>query len=192
MDSDAPFSLNPDVFPQLAEAGLDLRHYGELTMLAEENALRRAEEKRAPVPAEVALEARLAGDRGRQMAAIETVKAIAADFSETFNDAVAASLSDDSIDPEARAAFERGIGVVDGDFASAAIGICDRVSDSLRNSSSSPNPGGEDRPPVSGGESLGCDLIVVAGMACGATCVMGCGPCCIGGAAAVLGYVSFC
>ncbi|HET9658715.1 MAG TPA: hypothetical protein VFP05_00175 [Thermomicrobiales bacterium] len=192
MEPDATFSLSPDIVPELAEAGLDLRHYGELWMLAEENALQRAEEARDPVPAELALEARLASDRGRQTAAVETVRATASDFPEAFNEAVAASLSDESIDPEARAAFEAGIGVIGGDFAGSAIEICDRIAASLRDMSNFPVSGESGEPPVGGGESLGCDLIVVAGMAGGATCVMGCGPCCIGAAAAVLGYVSFC
>lgn len=192
MDSNNTASLSPELFAQLAAAGLDLRHYSELWMLAEEQSLMRAEEERQAFPAERALEGRLASDRGRQLAALETVRAIASDFPQLFNDAVAESLSDDSIDPEARAGFERGIGVANGDFAAAAREICERVGIALRDPATFPDPGELDQPPIGGGESLGCDLIVVAGMAGGATCVMGCGPCCVGGAAAVLAYVAFC
>ncbi len=181
-----------EFFSQLAEAGFDLRNYADLWMFAEENALERAESEREPYPAELALEARLASERGRQAAALETVRAVAADFPLAFNDSVAEALSDETVDPVARIAFEEGVGVVDGDYAGAVITICDRAGAALRDSSRYPDLNSSDPPPVSGGESLACDLIVVAGMACGATCVMGCGPCCVGAVAAVVGYASFC
>lgn len=126
------------------------------------------------------------------MASLETVRAVATDFPDAFNAAVMDALSDETIDGDAKIAFDEGIGVNDGDYASVTVSLCDRSLASLRGEMGTSDSTGNGIPPVSGGDSLACDLIVVGGMACGATCVMGCGPCCVGAVAAVVGYASFC
>ena len=192
MTSVAPTPLPSELFVPFAQAGLDLQHYAALWRVSEENALRRASSARARTPEERTFDQRLDDERSRQSAALETVRSAALAFPDAFDAAVAESFSQMDIDQTARTAFLDAAGVRNGGYAAAVVAICERANASLRDRPDFTVADESSPPPVSGGESLACDLIVVGGMAAGATCVIGCGPCCIAGAGAVIAYVAFC
>lgn len=181
--------IPPDLLARLAESSTDLQQLGNLTSISDAYALERAESRRQRTTAERGIEERLDSDQLRVTAALANAREAATAYPGAFDRAVAASFTDQRLAPGLREAFDQALGVQDGKYAAATLEVCDRIE-----ASSVPRERkeGEETPPVTGADITGCDLIALGGMLGGATCVVGCGPCCVVGAVSALTYVGIC
>jgi hypothetical protein len=188
MSTLAPDSIPPDLLPELAQASTDLIQIGTLSNFTETFALDRANNGRARFPSEEAIEDRINGSQEQIRLAVRLGRGAAERFPLAFNESVRRALSDSRLATDDRVRFEEAVGAADGDYASATVALSDQIESLLDAADAT----GSLLPPVSGGDSLGCTLIAAGAMLAGATCVVGCGPCCVAGVAEALVYVSFC
>jgi hypothetical protein len=96
-------------------------------------------------------------------------------------------LQEPGITEEAARSIQTLLGAEDDSYADFALALCERIERNL-----TPGDDSVDPPPVSGGWPSGCDLIALGAMLGGATCVMGCGECCVVGVGGALVYVAAC
>ena len=184
-------STNPlpeELLPALVEAALDLFHFGALTNTFEQFELERIQSGRTETDAERDIVRRLDADRPRILQAIERARE-AAGYTEAFDSGVRTLLQQPQLQDGTAERFAELLDRENGGYAGAAQELAARAANSLRRNRGEPetNP-----PPVSGGSVSGCDLIALGSMLGGATCVVGCGPCCVVGVGGALLYVAAC
>jgi hypothetical protein len=194
MSTSASNEIPNDLIAALAEAATDLLHFGTLSSYAEVFALDRASFGRSANEAETSIESRIESEQSRPLAAVDLVRSVAEQFPEAFNASIATTLSRSSLEPAHRDRFDSATGVKSGNYAEAALAICDRVEPALRRGESGGAPRSDSTPPpVSGGDQeTGCGMIAIGSMAGGAACVIGCAPCCPVAAAGGLILLGLC
>jgi len=186
MDPNNTEPISSDLLPAIVESALDLLQIGQLSSAADRFARERAQNLRVMTDADRALEARIDQSVDLVSSAIAVVRQ-AAKLSAAFDAGVRAMLQEPSVSQDAANSFQELFDGTDGNFASAALILCDRIERNL-----SPRDDSADPSPVSGGWPSGCDLIALGAMLGGATCVMGCGERCVAGVGGALIYVAAC
>ena len=174
--------------PALTEASAILLQAGILSTTAEQISMDRSISGRSASGEEIALERRIDESRGSMLSAVAVAREIAVSQPSLVNSGVARMLEDPLLVSGFRDRFDSLIGVSNGDYAKLVLAISDQVESQSRPVDS----GNEEIPPVSGGNVTGCDLIALGSMLGGATCVVGCAPCCVVGAGGALIYVGVC
>jgi hypothetical protein len=190
MSSNAEIPFPADLLPPMLAASLESIHHGALSNASEQFELDRVQLDRARTQAESDIIERLEQDRPRILAAVALAQ-IAASYTQSFDAGVRAMLEQPSLRDGAADQFTEKLNRKNGGYAAAAIELSDRANAELRTVRHDSNTL-SDPPPVSGGSISGCDLIALGAMLGGATCVMGCGECCIAGAGGALLYVAAC
>jgi hypothetical protein len=185
-NSNRPFPA--DLLPALAEASLDLIHYGTLENTFEQFDLERVQSGRSRSEAEGDIARRLETDRPRVLKAVELARE-AASYTESFDAGVRSLLQQSPLQDGTADRFAELLDRERGGYAAAALELVDRSTDTLGRDN---DRASTDPPPVSGGSVSGCDLIALGAMLGGATCVVGCGPCCGVGVGGALLYVAAC
>ncbi len=188
MIEDVNGQLLPILLPVLTESSSDLIQVGILSSAAERIAIDRASSGRSAFDEEIALERRVDESRKSILPAVAVARKTAASQPSLINSGVVVMLQDPLLASGFREQFDALLGVSDGDYAGLMLALCDQTDLQLRPR----NSGGDELPPVSGGDVTGCDLIALGSMLGGATCVVGCGPCCVVGVGGALIYVGTC
>ncbi len=176
------------LLPVLTESSSDLIQAGILSSVAERIVTDRGASGRSAYDEEIALERRVEASRMSISPAIAVARETAATQPFLINSGVAIMLNDPLLAAGFRDQFDALLGVSDGDYAKVMLALCDQIDLQLRPRNSS----SDEIRPVSGGEVTGCDLILLGSMLGGATCVVGCGPCCVVGVGGALIYVGTC
>lgn len=188
MSGESTNSIPEELLPAFVEAALDLLHYGALTNITEQFELERIQSGRTETDAERDIVQRLDADRPRILRAVDRARE-AAGFTEAFDSGVRTLLQQQQLQDGTAVRFADQLDRENGGYAATAQELAARAANSLRRNLGEPetNP-----PPVSGGSVSGCDLIALGSMLGGATCVVGCGPCCVVGVGGALLYVAAC
>ncbi len=192
MDNIESTPVPTEMLPNLMLAATELRELSSHLEFSETLALDRGTTERAITPAELEIENRISQELERAPENLSLIRSVAESHPETLELGVQALLAQPQLDAASRAAFEEAIAREGKTISEAAIAVSDRLSQAIERERTERAKLDGGNPPVSGGSSLACDLLLVADMAAGATCVIGCGPCCVAGAAGVLTYVALC
>ncbi len=176
------------VSPVWIEASSILVQAGILSSAAERLASDRSIRERTASEEESAFEQRIDESRESIQSAVAVARETAVNQPTQVNSGVARMLEDPLLADGFRDRFDTLLGVSDGEYAERMLAICKQIDLQMR----LPTSDSDEVPPVSGGTVTGCDLIALGSMLGGATCVVGCGPCCVAGAGGALIYVGTC
>ncbi len=188
MIEDSSELISPQLLPALTEASADLIQIGTLSCAVEQFAMDRASNQRSAFETELALERRVDDASTRVLAAVALARATATNQPRMVESGISTMLEDPLLSVEARTRFDALIGVSERGYAARLLALCDRIERDLQTAT----PEGDQFPPISGGDVTGCDLIALGAMLGGATCIVGCGPCCAVGVGGALLYVGAC
>jgi hypothetical protein len=186
--SNAASPFPAELLPALFEASSDLIHYRTLSNVSDQFELERASLGRARTEAESEIVQRLEQDRPRMLAAV-TLTQLAATYTQSFDAGVRTMLEQPSLRDGTAGRFEELLNRQEVGYAMTTIEISERSSVELNSTCHLPDEE-SDSLPVSGGSISGCDLIALGAMLGGATCVMGCGECCVASAGGAPLYVA--
>lgn len=185
-------SIPAEFLPTLATASAELLHAGLLVQFSDSFALERADSGRKRFESENALDAETNRALQRARSVAQTTRGIVTAFPEAVNASIRENLEQtenrDELERRFRSASESGAE----DFSAIITTLCRRIEESFEQADAPMDSNGTVPPVTGGSDSLGCDLILIGAMAGGATCVIGCAPCCVAGAAGGLIFLGLC